>query len=51
MARPTIWQEDVATHHQSIRKMKEIVAIGQPAIKEALPKKCCNCKTLLFEKY
>ena len=38
MARPTIWQEDVATDHQG--KLKEIVGIGQPAIKEDLPKKC-----------
>ena len=31
-------------------KLKENVGIGQPAIKEALPKKCYNCKKLLFEK-
>ena len=32
-------------------KLKEIVGIGQPAIKETLPKRCYNCKKLLFEKY
>ena len=32
-------------------KLKEIVGIGQPAIKEALPKKCYNCKKILFDKY
>ena len=32
-------------------KLKEIVGIGQPAIKETLPKRYYNCKKLLFEKY
>ena len=31
-------------------KLKDIVGIGQPAIKEAFPKKCYNCKKLLIVK-
>ena len=51
VARPIIWQEDVATIIRQSGKLKKIVGTGQPAITEALPKKCYNFKKFLFEKY
>ena len=51
VANLTIWQGNVATNIRQSGKLKEIVGIWQPAIKETLPKKCYNCEKLLFGKY